>query len=169
MKTQYLACKVGLAVIMASSLSACFDGSDDKPRVNKPPLAESINLVTQTEVAIMDNLTASDPEKDVLLFMLASEPSLGSATINTDGSFTYQPFNEQVGTDVFTYTVTDSAGNAAIGTVSSEIEMLQVSVRQFTRDVFAASATEQPTTLNGKTFNQDVVDQSDFQDLLDNN
>jgi VCBS repeat-containing protein len=171
MKTSYLTVKIGVVALLVSSLSACFsdDNNDDMPIVNMAPVAQSLNIVTQTETAVMGNLTASDPENDVLTFTIGSETELGSITVNTDGSYTYQPFNEKVGNDVFTYNVSDTSGNSAMGTVSIEIEMLQVSFRQFTRDVFAGEPTDQAITLNGKVFIQDSTDQIDFQDLVDNN
>ena len=45
-------------------------------------------------------------------------PAHGMVTIATDGSYAYVPDAGYVGSDSFTYTVTDQAGNSATGTVT---------------------------------------------------
>ncbi|MFW8591390.1 Ig-like domain-containing protein [Glaciecola sp. 2405UD65-10] len=168
MKTIHSMKKVALLVVISTSLSACFD-DNDKPKVNQAPNAESISVTTQTEVAIVDSLEASDPENDPLTFALADSAMFGEVSITSAGVFSYQPFNEITGSDSFTYTVSDNAGNTASGTVSIEINALEVSARQFARNVFAADESDEPARVNGRVFIQDSVDQADFQDLLDNN
>ncbi|MEH3139831.1 MAG: Ig-like domain-containing protein [Mycobacterium kyogaense] len=59
----------------------------------------------------------SDTESDPLTPVVATDPRHGSVTMNTDGSFVYKPNADFNGTDSFTYTVGDSAGGTATGTV----------------------------------------------------
>lgn len=160
--------KLALLVIVGTSVSACFD-SDDDDKVNSAPIADTLNLTTQTEVSIADTLTASDPDNDALSFALGDSPMLGSITLTNSGAFSYQPFNELTGNDSFTFTVTDTAGNSSSGTVNIEITAAEVSVRQYTRSTFMADADSEPAGVNGRVFIQDSTDQADFQDLLDDN
>ncbi|NND97431.1 MAG: cadherin-like domain-containing protein, partial [Pirellulaceae bacterium] len=47
----------------------------------------------------------------------------GTVNVNSDGTFTYDPVNDQfVGTDTFTYTIADSAGLSDIGTVTITVD-----------------------------------------------
>jgi len=161
--------KLAMLVILGIGVSACSDDDDDDEKRNFSPRPNSLSLTTQTEVPIVDTLTATDPEGDMLSFALIDDPMLGSVTLTSAGAFTYQPFNELTGSDSFTFTVTDTAGNTTSGFVNIEIEALEVSVTQFTRDVFMADEDSEPARINGKVFIQDSSDPADFQDLLDNN
>jgi hypothetical protein len=55
----------------------------------------------------------SDPEGSALTYTLTREPKRGEVSIHADGSFTYTPRKNKVGTDSFTYTATDAAGNVS--------------------------------------------------------
>jgi len=50
----------------------------------------------------------------------------GTVVVNSDGSFTYTPAAGYAGSDSFTYTVTDGAGHAAVGTVSIDVRVRQM-------------------------------------------
>lgn len=54
-------------------------------------------------------------------------------------------------------------------TVNITIEALQVSFSEFSRVAFNQTATDTPLSVNGREFTQDVVDQNDYQDLIDAN
>ena len=62
----------------------------------------------------------NDPDGDPLTAALVSGPSHGSLTLNADGSFSYQPNEDFVGQDSFTYTANDGrAGSGlAIATIT---------------------------------------------------
>jgi hypothetical protein len=60
----------------------------------------------------------SDPEQDRLFIVNATSPSNGSVVVNPDGSITYTPELNYVGTDVFQYTVADGNGGRDTGTVN---------------------------------------------------
>ncbi|KIZ01835.1 hypothetical protein MNEG_6122 [Monoraphidium neglectum] len=51
----------------------------------------------------------------------SSQPTVGTLTVNPDGSFTYQPPAGYSGTVTFTYTVRDAAGNLATATATVAI------------------------------------------------
>lgn len=160
--------KLSLVALAVTGLSACFDGDSKTNKVNNRPSAMSINVITQTETAISDNLTASDLDNDILTFTISDEPSSGMVTINGNGSFTYLPALEFTGSDSFTFSATDPQGLSANGTVDITVEALQVQFTQFARGVFAADASSVPVSVNGREFIQDGIDTTDYQDLIDN-
>lgn len=58
-------------------------------------------------------LSFSDPEGDALTFSLVRAPKRGEVVLREDGSFLYTPKKNKVGTDSFTYTAADTAGNVS--------------------------------------------------------
>lgn len=52
---------------------------------------------------------------------LLSGPSRGTLDLNDDGSFTYQPAEDQVGTVSFTYTSSDDSGGSSVATATITI------------------------------------------------
>lgn len=60
-----------------------------------------------------DKLKVSDPEGQPLTYSILRQPKRGSVTISEDGSFTYTPKKNKVGTDSFTYTATDPSGKVS--------------------------------------------------------
>ena len=77
------------------------------------PVAEDSALETYKNLANTGNLKAYDPEGDTLQYTVTRNPKRGELAVNTDGSFTYTPKRNKVGTDSFAYTVTDGAGNVS--------------------------------------------------------
>lgn len=77
------------------------------------PVAEDSALETYKNLANTGNLKAYDPEGDTLTYTVTRNPKRGDLAVNTDGSYTYTPKKNKVGTDSFAYTVTDSAGNVS--------------------------------------------------------
>ena len=61
---------------------------------------------------------ASDADGDTLTATLLSGPSNGMVSVNGDGSFTYTPNTHFVGTDSFTYTVSDGTQVSAPATAT---------------------------------------------------
>lgn len=162
--------RITLVALAVVGLSGCFhNDDDDEPMVNNPPTAMSINIATETEQAVTENFPASDTEQDALSFTIDTEPTLGSVTVNADGSFTYQPFAELTGNDSFSFTAMDSDGRSATATVGILINALQVPFTQFARGAFSADAMSAPQLINGREFIQDGLNTSDYQDLIDNN
>ena len=60
----------------------------------------------------------SDPDGDALTAALVSGPSHGSLTLNSDGSFTYQPNEDFVGQDSFSYTASDGSPDSGLATAT---------------------------------------------------
>ena len=165
--TKFLVCGATLVL-----LSAC--GNDDKysvhkPSKNKSPVAESMDITTQTDTTVSGQLTASDPDGDALQYSLASEPSNGTLSINSDGSFSYMPALEFTGTDQFTFSVSDGKNMSVSASVNITVETLQLSFAEYSRDVFSKDVNAMPASVNGRVFNNDVNTTEFYQDLVDLN
>lgn len=64
----------------------------------------------------------SDPDGDPLTATLVTGPSNGTLTLNPDGSFTYTPNDDFVGTDSFTYEANDGQLDSSVATVSITVK-----------------------------------------------
>jgi hypothetical protein len=82
-------------------------------KADKAPVAEDMALETYKNLPITGNLKVHDPEGDAMTFTLIRAPKRGDVAVNEDGSFTYTPKKNKVGTDSFVYTATDPAGNVS--------------------------------------------------------
>lgn len=102
---------------------------------DKAPVAEDSGLETYKNLENQGTLKAHDPEGQALTFSVLRQPRRGTVTIHDDGSFTYTPKKNKVGTDSFTYTATDPAGNVSReATVTVEIRK-PTDARQYTDTV----------------------------------
>lgn len=93
-----------------------------RPSKNEPPVAVDSTLQTYKNIEHSGTLDASDPEGGMLIYTITKEPRRGTVVIHEDGTFTYTPKKNKVGSDSFAYTATDEAGNVSQeATVSIEI------------------------------------------------
>ncbi len=60
----------------------------------------------------------TDADGDPLTSSLVTGPARGTALLNADGSFTYQPNEDHVGSDSFTYRVNDGTADSNVATVT---------------------------------------------------
>lgn len=88
---------------------------------NQAPVTSGFDTLTGANTELNATLTATDADEDTLIFSKTSDPSHGTATVNEDGSFTYNPTGNFWGEDAFNYSVSDTAENTATGTVSLDI------------------------------------------------
>ena len=102
---------------------------------NHVPIAinDSATTASNTPVNIQALLTTSDhpndydPDADPLTIISVGQPSHGAATIVTDAAgwnnraVRYQPGNNFVGTDIFTYTIGDGRGGTATATITVQV------------------------------------------------
>ena len=95
-------------------------------RKNAPPTAEDSKIETYKNLPNEGLLSVSDPEGEALTFTLVRAPRRGEVILRDDGSFLYTPKKNKVGTDSFTYTATDSAGNVS-GEATVTIDILKPS------------------------------------------
>ena len=93
--------------------------------INDPPEAEDdsysgdqCTLLSISAPGVLNNDV--DVENDPLTAIKLSDPSNGSLTLNSNGSFTYVPDNNWTGTDDFTYKANDGMddSNSAIVTIT---------------------------------------------------
>ena len=80
---------------------------------DQAPVAEDSALETYKNLPNEGLLKVSDPEGQALAFTVTRQPKRGTVTIREDGSFVYEPQKNKVGTDSFTYTAADPAGNVS--------------------------------------------------------
>lgn len=85
--------------------------------VNDAPVAKDLSVTTEPDTVVTITLTGSDADGDPLIFAIATGPVWGSIS-GTVPFLTYTPNANFVGTDKFTYTVTDSSGLSTTATVT---------------------------------------------------
>jgi hypothetical protein len=81
-----------------------------------PILAPDV-VTTPLRTPVTINVLANDtdPDGDVLIAALVSEPAHGGVVLNGDGTFTYYPGDSFSGQDSFTYSVSDGQVGATLG------------------------------------------------------
>lgn len=84
---------------------------------NDPPVAVTARFRTTAGVALSGILSGYDPDGDTPLgFAKVTDPDEGTLTVNTNGSFTYQPTTPGFrGMDVFTFEVTANGQTSVAG------------------------------------------------------
>lgn len=80
---------------------------------DKAPVAEDSTLETYKNLPNTGKLKVFDPEEQAMTYSVIRQPRRGTVTIAEDGSFTYTPKKNKIGTDSFTYTATDPAGKVS--------------------------------------------------------
>jgi VCBS repeat-containing protein len=98
-----------------------------QPPPNIAPIAQAdayatpqnTTLTIAAEAGVLVNDT--DANEDALAAGLVSPTSRGTLTLNLDGSFTYTPTNQFVGTDSFAYRTYDGSTNSATATVTINV------------------------------------------------
>ena len=82
-------------------------------RTDESPIAENSAIETYRNLPNEAMLKVSDPEGKPMTYTVTRTPKRGDVIIREDGSFLYTPRKNKVGTDSFTYTATDPAGNVS--------------------------------------------------------
>jgi len=95
--------------------------------VNDPPVAVNDAAATARNVAVTIAVLANDTDVDgtipVGTLTIASAPKYGSASKKSNGTVTYTPKRNFVGTDSFTYTVKDNVGAPSnVATVTVQVK-----------------------------------------------
>ena len=99
---------------------------------DKAPVAEDSSMETYKNLPNEGLLKVTDPEGQTMTYTLTRQPKRGEVVLREDGSFLYTPKNNKVGTDSFTFTATDPAGNVSReATVTIEI-MKPTDSKQYT-------------------------------------
>ncbi|XOV79108.1 MAG: Ig-like domain-containing protein [Aestuariibacter sp.] len=99
------------------------EGSPDDP-VAEPDaysVQEDTTLVVSSSEGVLSN--DSDPDgTELSVSGVLESPTLGTVSLNTDGSFTYSPFENENGTDSFSYEIVNEAGSDDVAQVTITIE-----------------------------------------------
>ncbi len=82
-------------------------------RQDDAPVAEDTAIETYKNLPAEGLLPVSDPEGQALVYSVIRQPRRGSLILREDGSYLYTPEKNKVGTDSFTFTATDPAGNVS--------------------------------------------------------
>lgn len=142
-------------------IAAC--GSDDK--ANSAPVFADTSFVTETDTAVMAQLMATDSDGDPLSYSIESQPTNGILTVNSNGSFVYQPQTEYTGNDSFIARVTDGEVSVT-ATISLDINRATVSFLQYSKAAFAQQETDTALSTNGRDFTQDTQNTADYAEVF---
>lgn len=116
---------------------------------NNPPVANDASITTQEDTPYNGTLSSSDIDiGDTLTCSLVTDGSLGSATINSDCSFTYDPGLNNFGPDSFTFQVFDGKQYSNVATVSVIITPVESWVT--VPDVVGMDRATAETTITGE-------------------
>ena len=87
------------------------------------PVAVSDTGITNEDQPVNLNIKANDfdPNGDEITLDAVNSPANGTAVLNPNGTVDYTPNADFFGTDIFTYEISDPAGNMATGTVSVNV------------------------------------------------
>lgn len=88
--------------------------------VNDAPVATAQNISTTKNTAKSGTLTATDVDSSTLTFSKVTDPTHGTATVASNGAFTYTPATDYTGGDSFTFKANDGAldSNSAIVSIT---------------------------------------------------
>jgi hypothetical protein len=76
------------------------------------------------------------------------------------------PSAEFLGTDKFSFTVSDGNSTSAAAEVMITVELLQVSFNEYSRKAFNQMPSDKPLPLNSRAVTQDVTAANAYDDLL---
>jgi hypothetical protein len=103
---------------ICDSHSACSTGTVNMTAVNQAPVANTDNYTVHTTKLFSPHGNDTDPDGDSVSFQSISQPQHGTLTPYSTGTYTYRPVYGYVGLDSFTYTIKDSLGAVATGTIN---------------------------------------------------
>jgi CSLREA domain-containing protein len=102
--------------------SACDIGAFEleSTSTNSPPTAVDDSATTNEDNSVTINVLANDadPDGDALTVGSVTQPTNGSAVLNSDNTVTYTPKRDFNGIDTFTYTISDAEGETTTATVT---------------------------------------------------
>jgi len=110
---------------------------------NKPPVAVDDANVTLKNTPVSGTVATNDFDPDnntPLTFTRVSAPSNGTVTFNADGTYTYTPNTDFVGSDVFTYKVCDSGTPVKCDTATVTLTVLPTPVAKLVLKVLLQGA-----------------------------
>ncbi|WPQ61162.1 Ig-like domain-containing protein [Chitinophaga sancti] len=120
--------------------------------VNDAPTGADQNITTPEDVAYNGSVVGNDVDGDVLTYNKATDPAHGTATVNSDGTYTYTPTANYNGADSFTIEINDGNG----GTATVTINITVTSVNDAPTGTDQNVTTPEDTPYNGSVIGSDV-------------
>ncbi len=152
-----------------------FSLSENAVNPNTPPVAvadshttnEDTQLTILVTSGILDNDT--DANNDPLTASLETDVNNGTLTLNSNGSFVYDPDSNFNGSDSFTYKANDGLANSNIVTVSLTIQSIN-DIPAATADSYSINedSTLTVSSINGVLSNDTDIDSSITASLVTN-
>ncbi|GGY82765.1 hypothetical protein GCM10011613_29510 [Cellvibrio zantedeschiae] len=153
-------------ILTTALLSSCGDDDKKPPKENMVPSATASNFTVQADTTYTGKLAGSDAESDKLTFLVGTAPTKGTLKLEADGNFIYLPNSEFLGSDKFTFTVSDQWHLSAPAAVMITVDLQQVSFNDYSRKAFNQKASDSPLPLNSRKVTQDVTAANAYDDLL---
>ena len=75
------------------------------------PEADNLELTTRRNTPVTAQLTARDPDGDIVCYEITTDPVKGDIELKDDGVILYTPRHDKKGRDYFGYRAKDAAGN----------------------------------------------------------
>jgi VCBS repeat-containing protein len=86
--------------------------------LNDAPVADSASASTAEDTVLNGTLSGSDIDGDAITYSRVTDAAHGSVNVNGDGSYSYTPAANYVGSDSFSFTVNDGQVDSAAATIS---------------------------------------------------
>ncbi|WP_409250888.1 Ig-like domain-containing protein [Bacillus sp. SCS-153A] len=118
-----------------------------------PTVQETYTVVTDENSIVTGVVEGTDPDGDPLTYSKESDPVNGTATVNSDGTWTYTPDADYVGTDSFTITVSDGKGGVTRTTV--EITVNEVNEVPTVKETYTV-VTDENKEVSGQVVAEDI-------------
>lgn len=109
-----------LDVFSRTTQSSFTSQSDPEGDGNQPPTANDQNVIVKQDTPKNITLTGSDPDGDPLIFEIARPPEHGKLS-GQPPNVTYTPDRGFLGTDAFTFRVTDGESESAPANVTLDV------------------------------------------------
>jgi hypothetical protein len=116
--------------------------------VNDAPVASSTSITTSLNNPVPATLSAVDVDGDPLIYTILNQPTQGALS-GTPPNLTYQPGTGNLGSDSFTFRVSDGVLDSGVGTVSISIVPGNAVPTAIAQTVSATEDTARSITLGG--------------------
>lgn len=129
---------------------------------NDDPITTPATAAADEDVVLNSFVEATDPDGDTLTYSVAPSgtTSNGTLVMNADGSYVYTPNADFVGSDSFTYQVTDGNGGSATGTVA--ITVSNTNDAPIASNVIATTAEDNAVTVTPVSSDIDLGDTATY-------
>ncbi|MGH1420656.1 MAG: tandem-95 repeat protein, partial [Hyphomonas sp.] len=120
--------------------------------VNDAPTGTAAPISTDEDTAISGAVVTNDIDGDTVVATLSTAPTNGTVIVNSDGTYTYTPASDYVGSDSFVVLLDD--GNGGTSTVSVSATIGAINDNPVAAD--DAQTTDEDVAVNGAVTLSDV-------------